>query len=63
LQYTYWQNGDLFVGFLNDYPNYSTWGNSQEELEKSLIKINEIRQREKEELAKFRRAGRIRMPA
>jgi len=63
LQYTYWQNGDSFVGFLNVYPDNSTWGNSLVELEKALVKIYEARQEENRRLAKIRKAGIIRIPA
>ena len=32
LKYTFWQDGDFFLGFLNDYPDYETQGFSKEEL-------------------------------
>ena len=32
LKFTYWQDGNYFLGFLNDYPDYSTQGMSKEEL-------------------------------
>jgi predicted RNase H-like HicB family nuclease len=31
-RFTYWQDGDYFLGFLNDYPDYHTQGQSKEEL-------------------------------
>jgi predicted RNase H-like HicB family nuclease len=35
-KFTYWRDGDYFIGFLNDYPDYVTQGLSKEELVKSL---------------------------
>jgi hypothetical protein len=63
LEYTYWQDGAFFVGFLNDYPDDSTQGVSLAELEEALIEVYEIRQEEKEHLAKIRKTGRVRIPA
>lgn len=31
-KFTYWQDGDYYLGFLNDYPDYQTQGKSKEEL-------------------------------
>lgn len=36
VQYTFWQDGDFFLGFLNDYPDYETQGYSKEELLENL---------------------------
>lgn len=36
LQYTFWQDGEFFIGFLNDYPDYETQGYSKEELIENL---------------------------
>jgi hypothetical protein len=63
LQYTYWQDGSFFVGFLNNYPDDSTQGLSLPELEDALIEIYEIKQEEKENLAKIRKTGMIKIPA
>jgi predicted RNase H-like HicB family nuclease len=35
-QFTYWQDGEFFIGFLNDYPDYHTQGFSKEELVENL---------------------------
>ncbi|MGD0007237.1 MAG: type II toxin-antitoxin system HicB family antitoxin [Terriglobia bacterium] len=32
LKFTYWKDGDYYLGFLNDYPDYQTQGTSKEEL-------------------------------
>jgi len=63
LDYTYWQDGKFYVGFLNDYPNDSTQGLSLSELEEALIEVYEIRQEEKKHLAAIRKSGKIRLPA
>jgi hypothetical protein len=62
LQYTYWQNGAFFVGFLNDYPDDSTQGVSLAELEEALIEVYEIRQEEKRHLSKIRKTGMVNIP-
>jgi predicted RNase H-like HicB family nuclease len=36
LKYTFWQDGEFFLGFLNDYPDYETQGFSKEELIENL---------------------------
>jgi predicted RNase H-like HicB family nuclease len=36
MQYTFWQDGDFFIGYLNDYPDYQTQGYSKEELIENL---------------------------
>jgi len=35
-RFTYWQDGDYFLGFLNDYPDYQTQSMSKEELVSNL---------------------------
>jgi predicted RNase H-like HicB family nuclease len=35
-KFTYWQDDDYYLGFLNDYPDYVTQALSKEELVKSL---------------------------
>jgi len=63
LQYTYWQDGVFFVGFLDDFPDDSTQGVSLIELEEALIEIYEIKQEEKKHLAAIRKTGKIKIPA
>ncbi|MCL2043235.1 MAG: type II toxin-antitoxin system HicB family antitoxin [Treponema sp.] len=63
LEYTYWQDKEFFVGFLNDYPEDSTQGLSLAELEEALIEVYEIRQEEKQHLAEIRKTGKLRIPA
>ena len=36
LKYTFWQDGDFYLGFLDDYPDYWTQGTSKEDLLESL---------------------------
>jgi predicted RNase H-like HicB family nuclease len=36
LQYTYWQDGEYFLGFLNDFPDYETQAYSKDELIENL---------------------------
>jgi len=35
-KFTFWQDGDYFLGFLNEYPDYQTQGMSKEELVSNL---------------------------
>ena len=32
LKYTFWQDGEFFLGYLNDYPDYQTQAYSKDEL-------------------------------
>jgi predicted RNase H-like HicB family nuclease len=41
LEYTYWKDGDWYIGYLNDYPLHGTQGKSLEELEEMLIDLYE----------------------
>lgn len=36
LKYTFWQEGEFFLGYLNDYPDYQTQAYSKDELLESL---------------------------
>jgi hypothetical protein len=36
VKFTSWQDGNFFIGFLNDYPEYSTQGTNREELTENL---------------------------
>jgi len=36
LEYTYWQDGEFFIGHLNNFPDYETQGYSKDELIENL---------------------------
>jgi hypothetical protein len=36
LEYTFWQDGEFFLGHLNEYPDYETQGYSKPELIENL---------------------------
>jgi hypothetical protein len=36
IKFTSWQDGEFFIGFLNDYPDYLTQGVTKEELTDNL---------------------------
>jgi len=48
IQYTFWQDGEFFLGYLNEFPDYETQAFSKEELLENLkdlfvdIKLGEI---------------------
>ena len=35
-RFTFWQDADYYLGFLNEYPDYQTQGMSKEELVNNL---------------------------
>jgi hypothetical protein len=39
LRYTFWQDGEFFLGYLNDYPDYQTQAYSKDELLESLMDL------------------------
>ena len=39
VKFTYWQDGDYYLGFLSDYPDYQTEGKSKEELVGNLMDL------------------------
>lgn len=39
LKFTYWQDGNYYLGFLNDYPDYQTQGLSKQELVSNLKEL------------------------
>jgi predicted RNase H-like HicB family nuclease len=36
IKFTSWQDGDFYIGFLNEYPDNQTQGTSKEELVENL---------------------------
>ena len=36
IKYTFWQDGEFYLGFLNEYPDYWTQGSSKEDLLENL---------------------------
>ncbi len=36
VKYTFWQDGEFFLGYLNEYPDYWTQGYSKNELMENL---------------------------
>ena len=36
IQYTFWQDGEFFLGYLNEFPEHETQGLSKEELLENL---------------------------
>ena len=36
MKFTYWQDGEYYLGFWNDYPDYPTQGTTKEELVSNL---------------------------
>jgi predicted RNase H-like HicB family nuclease len=39
IEYTFWQDGEFFIGYLNEFPDYQTQGFSKEELMENLKDI------------------------
>ena len=40
VQFVYWQDGDFWLGYLQDYPDYMTQGETLEELKENLRDIH-----------------------
>ena len=38
-KYIYWQDEDMFIGYLEEYPDYWTQGNSLEQLQENLLDL------------------------
>ena len=36
IEYTHWKDNDFFIGFINQYPDYETQGETLEELKENL---------------------------
>ena len=39
IKYIYWQDGDMWLGYLDEFPDYMTQGATQEELQENLRDI------------------------
>jgi len=39
LEYTFWQDGEFFIGHLNQYPDYDTQALSKDELVQNLKEL------------------------
>ena len=37
--FTYWQDGEFFIGFLDEYPDYHTQGETLEDLKEHLVDL------------------------
>ncbi len=57
LEYTYWEDGEDFVGFLREFPDYWTQGASLEDLEEHLRDL--FRDLSGGEIAGIRRMGQL----
>ena len=38
-KYVYWQDGEIWLGYLEEYPDYWTQGETEDELRENLIDI------------------------
>ncbi|ELR98050.1 type II toxin-antitoxin system HicB family antitoxin [Gloeocapsa sp. PCC 73106] len=38
-RYIYWQEEDMWIGYFEEYPDYWTQGETEEELQENLIEI------------------------
>jgi hypothetical protein len=55
IKYTYWKDGNFYLGYLNDYPDYQTQGLSKGELIDNLKDI--LKDIESEFHTLYRRGG------
>jgi predicted RNase H-like HicB family nuclease len=65
LDYTYWQDDDWFIGYLNDYPKDWTQGRTIVELEEMLFDLYEMFQEDEKSLsaASMKMSGQLKIPA
>jgi predicted RNase H-like HicB family nuclease len=40
IRYVYWQDGDMWLGYLEEFPDYITQGVTREELQENLRDIH-----------------------
>ena len=40
-RYIYWQDGDMWLGYLEEFPDYMTQGETREELQENLKDLYE----------------------
>jgi hypothetical protein len=38
-KFTYWQDGEMWLGYLEDYPDYWTQGESETEIRENLLDL------------------------
>jgi hypothetical protein len=38
-KFTYWQDGEMWLGYLEDYPDYWTQGESETDLRENLLDL------------------------
>ena len=41
IKYVYWQDGDMWLGYLDEFPDYMTQGTTQDDLQENLRDIYE----------------------
>ena len=41
IKYIYWQDGDMWLGYLDEFPDYMTQGMTQDDLQENLRDIYE----------------------
>ena len=39
LAYTYWKDGDFWLGYLNEFPDYLTQGESMNDFQNNLLDL------------------------
>lgn len=57
MRYTFWKDGDFYLGFLNDYPDYCSQGMSKEELVDNLKDL--LKDIESEEILYIRKVEEL----
>jgi predicted RNase H-like HicB family nuclease len=57
IKYTYFKDGDFYIGYLNDYPDYQTQGYSKEELIENLKDL--LKDIESDEIPHIRKVEEI----
>lgn len=61
LSFTYWQDGDAWLGYLDEFPDYMTQGASLDDLKEHLLSLHEDLQ--SGEIPSIRRRGELNLAA
>jgi predicted RNase H-like HicB family nuclease len=56
-RYVYWQDHTMWLGYLEQFPDYWTQGESQDELRENLVEL--YKELDSDDIPKVRRVGEL----
>ena len=60
MKYIYWKDNDMWLGYLEEYPDYLTQGKTPEELQENLIDL--YKDFDSDVIPNVRRAAELHVP-